>query len=65
VARDGTPQASDATVKVGAGRLEASNVSAVEEMVTTMSLARDFEMQMRLFKAADGMAEQGNRLMRD
>jgi len=65
VARDGTPQASDATVKVGAGRLEASNVSAVEEMITTMSLARDFEMQMRLFKAADGMAEQGNRLMRD
>jgi len=65
VPRDGTPLASDATVQVGSGRLEASNVSAVEEMVSTMSLSRDFELQMRLFKAADGMAEQGNRLMRE
>ncbi|MBA4341908.1 MAG: flagellar biosynthesis protein FlgF [Methylibium sp.] len=65
VPRDGAPLAADATVRVGGGRLEASNVSAVEEMVATMSLSRDFEMQMRLFKAADGMAEQGNRLMRE
>jgi flagellar basal-body rod protein FlgF len=65
VARDGQPLASDATVKVGSGRLEASNVSAVEEMVTTMSLSRDFEMQMKLFKAADTMAETGNRLIRE
>jgi flagellar basal-body rod protein FlgF len=65
VARDGQPLAADDTVRVGAGRLEASNVSAVEEMVNTMSLARDFEVQMKLFKAADGMADAGNRLMRD
>ncbi|HEX2013375.1 MAG TPA: flagellar basal body rod protein FlgF [Roseateles sp.] len=65
VARDGQPLASDAGVKVGSGRLESSNVSAVEEMVTTMSLARDFEMQMKLFKAADGMADAGNRLIRE
>lgn len=65
VPRDGAPLSADETVQVGAGRLEASNVSAVEEMVSTMSLSRDFEMQMRLFKAADSMAEQGNRLMRD
>ncbi|MET0518959.1 MAG: flagellar basal body rod protein FlgF [Burkholderiaceae bacterium] len=65
VARDGQPLASDATVKVGSGRLEASNVSAVEEMVSTMSLARDFEMQMKLFKSADSMADTGNRLIRE
>lgn len=65
VARNGEQLGSDPNVAVGSGRLESSNVSAVEEMVTTMSLARDFEMQMRLFKSADGMAEAGNRLMRD
>lgn len=65
VARDGQALAADETVRVGAGRLETSNVSAVEEMVNTMSLARDFEVQMKLFKAADGMADAGNRLMRD
>lgn len=65
VARDGQALAADATVKVGSGRLESSNVSAVEEMVATMSLARDFEMQMKLFKSADGMAEAGNRLIRE
>jgi flagellar basal-body rod protein FlgF len=65
VAADGQALAADATVRVGAGRLESSNVSAVEEMVTTMSLARDFEIQMKLFKAADGMADAGNRLIRE
>ncbi|QPF74150.1 flagellar basal body rod protein FlgF [Roseateles sp. DAIF2] len=65
VARDGQALAADATVKVGSGRLESSNVSAVEEMVATMSLARDFEIQMKLFKSADGMADAGNRLIRE
>jgi len=65
VARDGQPLEADESVRVGAGRLEASNVSAVESMVQTLSLSRDFEMQMRLFKAADSMAEAGNRLVRE
>ncbi len=65
VARDGAPLDADPAVRVANGRLEGSNVSAVEEMVTTMSLSRDFEIQMRLFKSADGMAEAGNRLIRE
>lgn len=65
VARDGAPLAADESVTVRSGHLEGSNVSAVEEMVATMTLSRDFEMQMKLFKAADGMAEAGNRLIRD
>lgn len=65
VTRDGSTPQADATVKVAAGKLEASNVSAVEEMVATMNLARDFELQMRLYKAADSMAETGNRLVRE
>lgn len=65
VPRQGGELAADATVQLNAGHLESSNVSAVEEMVATMSLSRDFEMQMKLFKAADGMADAGNRLMRE
>ncbi|NVD69765.1 flagellar basal-body rod protein FlgF [Duganella sp. BJB488] len=63
VARSGQPLATDATVVVKPGHLEGSNVSAVEEMVATMSLNRTFEIQMKLFKASDSMAETGNRLI--
>lgn len=65
VARDGQPLETDPSVTVNSTYLESSNVSAVEEMVATMNLSRDFEMQMRLYKAADNMAEAGNRLIRD
>lgn len=65
VTRGGQPLASDETVKVKGGHLEGSNVSAVEEMVATMNTSRDFEFQMKLFKAADDMAANGNRLLRD
>jgi flagellar basal-body rod protein FlgF len=65
VARNGEPLPADANVRVAGGRLEGSNVVAVEEMVATMNLSRDFEIQMRLFKSADTMAEAGNRLIRD
>lgn len=65
VPRDGSILPADDTVKVRAGHLEGSNVSAVEEMVATMTLNRDFEIQMKLFKSADSMTEAGNRLIRD
>ncbi|WIT11385.1 flagellar basal body rod protein FlgF [Paucibacter sediminis] len=65
VPRQGGELAADTTVQLNAGHLESSNVSAVEEMVATMSLSRDFELQMKLFKAADSMADAGNRLMRE
>jgi flagellar basal-body rod protein FlgF len=65
VARDGQALTPDEQVQVQSGRIEGSNVAAVEEMVHTMTLSRDFEVQMRLFKAADGMAEAGNRLVRE
>jgi flagellar basal-body rod protein FlgF len=55
----------DTTVRVRAGFLEGSNVSAVEEMVATMTLNREFELQMKLYKAADSMADTGNRLIRE
>ena len=63
VARDGANLPTDPGVKVRPRALEGSNVSAVEEMVATMSLNRSFEVQMRLFKASDSMNEAGNKLI--
>jgi flagellar basal-body rod protein FlgF len=65
VARNGQPLAADDSVQVRSGHLEGSNVSAVEEMVATMSLNRDFEIQMKLYKSTDSMADTGNRLLRE
>jgi flagellar basal-body rod protein FlgF len=63
VARNGEPFAADDTVAVRSGYLEGSNVSAVEEMIAVMNLTREFEIQMKLYHAADGMADTGNRLV--
>lgn len=63
VTRDGGNLPADPAVSVKPRSLEGSNVSAVEEMVATMSLNRSFEIQMRLFKASDSMNEAGNRLI--
>ncbi len=63
VARSGKPLEADDTVTVQSGHLEGSNVSAVEEMVSTMNLSRDFEIQMKLYNAADTMADAGNKLV--
>lgn len=65
VSRNGASLEADNTITVRSRHLEGSNVSAVEELIATMSLNRDFEMQMKLFKASDSMAEAGNRLIRD
>jgi len=63
VSRDGAALAPDPAVTVRPRALEGSNVSAVEEMVATMSLNRSFEIQMKLFQASDKMNEAGNRLI--
>ncbi len=65
VSRSGKALPADNTVQVRGSHLEGSNVSAVEEMVATMNLSRDFEFQMKLFKSADDMAATGNRLLRE
>ena len=63
VARSGVDLQADPTVRIRDRHIEGSNVSAVEEMVATMSLNRSFEMQMKVFKASDSMTESGNRLL--
>ncbi|AJY10594.1 flagellar basal body rod protein FlgF [Burkholderia dolosa] len=64
VSRSGAEYDADETVTVKGGHLEGSNISAIEEMMQTLSLTRSFEMQMRLYRAADEMADTGNRLIR-
>lgn len=63
VSRNGDTLQPDPTVLVRGGHLEGSNVSAVEEMIATMNLNRSFEVQMKLYKAADSMTDTGNRLI--
>jgi flagellar basal-body rod protein FlgF len=64
VSRSGAPLRDDETVSLEPGHLESSNVSPIEEMLKTMTLNRDFEVQMRMYKVADDNADAGNRLIR-
>ena len=43
----------DDSVKIASGYLENSNVNPVEEMVSMISLARQFEMQMKMITTAE------------
>jgi flagellar basal-body rod protein FlgF len=63
VPRAGGQLAQDPAVTLRSRALEGSNVSAVEEMVATMTLNRSFEIQMKLFTASDSMNQAGNRLL--
>jgi flagellar basal-body rod protein FlgF len=44
--------------------LEGSNVNAVDEMVSMISLQRHYEMQVKLMGKAESLATQGNMLLR-
>ena len=65
VVREGGELEPSDDVRIRSGALESSNVSPVEEMVAVMDISRQFEIQMKLYQAADSMADAGNRLMRD
>ncbi len=51
--RGGDPVAVDEAAQIAAGYLEGSNVNAVEQMVTMISLARQFDMQLKLITTAE------------
>ncbi len=59
--KDGTSATADPRVSVISGSLESSNVNVVDEMVNMISLARQFDMHMKLLQNAeanDGKAAQ-------
>jgi flagellar basal-body rod protein FlgF len=51
--RSGEAAEADPNVKVASGFLEGSNVNVVEQMVSMISLARQFEMQTRMLSTAE------------
>ncbi len=51
--KSGQPAEADAKVTLISGALENSNVNPAEAMVSMVSLARQFEMQMRVIRAAE------------
>ena len=51
--KDGGTAPVDEKMRVAAGYTEGSNVNAAEQMVTMISLARQFEMQMKVLTSAD------------
>lgn len=51
--RSGEPAESDPSAKIASGFLESSNVNVVEQMVSMISLARQFEMQAKMLSNAE------------
>ncbi len=64
VPKGGDVLAEDFTVQVRSGYLEASNVSSLEELVSIMSLTRQYEMQIEVMASADEIAQIGNKLLK-
>lgn len=63
VTKNGFPATADASVSMVQGALESSNVNVVEAMVTMISLARQFETQMKLINTAENNASKANQLL--
>lgn len=60
---DGSQAESDDNVQVAAGFLEGSNVNPIDELINSMSLTRNFELQVKLMQSVDTQAQQGNELI--
>jgi flagellar basal-body rod protein FlgF len=53
----------DPNVALASGALEGSNVNAVEEMINMITLARQFDLQMKLLSSADGNAQKASQIL--
>lgn len=60
---DGKPAEADSKVTVVMGNLESSNVNAVEAMVSMITLARQFDTQMKMLQTADNNAKAAGQLL--
>ena len=61
--RSGEPAALDENVKLASETLEGSNVNPVDAMVSMISLARQFEMQIKMLQAADTNASKASQIL--
>lgn len=57
--------AANESISIDSGFLESSNVQAVTELIASMDLSRQFEVQVKLMKSAEKLAQAGNRLLRN
>ncbi|MNS06903.1 Flagellar basal-body rod protein FlgF [compost metagenome] len=63
VTKDKLPADADATVGVISGALEGSNVNVVDAMVNMISLARQFELNMKMIKDAESNAAKADQFL--
>ena len=63
VTKDRLPADADANVGVTSGALEGSNVNVVDAMVNMISLARQFELNMKMLKDADSNAAKADQFL--
>ncbi len=63
VLKNGGPAEADANVTVVSGALESSNVNVIDAMVSMISLARQFETQMKLLQSAENNANKASQLL--
>ena len=59
----GLPADLDENVKVAPATLEGSNVNPVDSMVSMISLARQFEMQIKMLQTADANASKASQIL--
>ncbi|MBK6743542.1 MAG: flagellar basal body rod protein FlgF [Hydrogenophilales bacterium] len=62
-ARDNLPAPADAAVTLVSGALETSNVNAAEAMVNMISLARQFDLQMRVLSNAEANHRSADKIL--
>lgn len=61
--KSGDPAPLDERVRLTSGTLEGSNVNVTDAMVNLISLARQFEMQVKLLQTADTNAQRADQLL--
>ena len=61
--RSGEAAALDENVKIASETLEGSNVNPVDAMVNMISLARQFEMQIKMLQTADANANKASQIL--
>ena len=57
------PAEVDENVKLAAATLEGSNVNPVDSMVSMISLARQFETQIKMLQTADANANKASQIL--
>jgi flagellar basal-body rod protein FlgF len=61
--KTGQPLDADASVTIQSGFVEGSNVNVVSELTNIMSLARQFEMQVKMMRTVEDMSGAASRLL--